>query len=131
MKKIHYVVLFCLLIVGLFTAWYLCKTPKITEDDIQLMSLFQTDDDFDGVIERLETIALILNATEHEHNKSEEFKKVYRPFLRYSVLRNLSEEQRQAYWAQEGYVRDHKLTDEEMEYLNQLIKTKKITMDTP
>ena len=140
MKKKYYITLVCLLAVAFFAVWHFCERSTIKEENVQLMPPFKADDDdIESVWRRLGVVASTVRArNENTGTFTEEYLKVsnmenryaYRRGIHYAYIhgyRDMTAERREELFATDEYAR--KLTDEEIEFLNHLIQTRKITMD--
>ena len=127
MKRINYIVLICLLVVGLLAVWCLRKMPIQEEDNVTLMPPFQANDTLENEKGRIRTVLRSIPRHNEQGHQTEEYKIVFEMDARYMLLLSLSEERRQEYLtSEESTLR--RLSEEEMDYLNQLIKIRKITM---
>ena len=127
MRKIHYIVFIGALLACLLAAWGLHKKSLPKEDNATLMPLFQVGDTFESETEGLRMVLRSIPMRDERGVHPEEFKIVHQMNERYAFLRGLSEWRRQEYFADPN-ASERRLSEEEKEYLNQLIKTRKITM---
>ena len=149
MKNIRYIILACMLIIASLVAWRLCTVSEKNEEPVQLMPLFTENDTLASELKKLGTISRKMPERDENYFHTEEYNKVHqigsRLMLQRVILddiipyleteRETCEESRREANNQEMEIyleraQEAALTGEDRKFLNQLIKTYKITMDT-